>query len=140
MNTPEITQKLFNKESPDKSTGTWCMDCGDAMRHNVPRMGPEGGWVHKSTGSLLCGPRKEVQWTVSSDTNYLATEELKERCARLERLVFEKNDALFHAESWCKDRADEIRDGAEGLTALPEGFWRDAERMMRRALELEIKK
>lgn len=26
------------------------------MRHNVPRLGPAGGWVHADTGSLNCGP------------------------------------------------------------------------------------
>jgi hypothetical protein len=47
----------FSPTSPDKSTGHWCAHCGAAMRFNIPRMGPAGGFVHALTGSLLCGPQ-----------------------------------------------------------------------------------
>jgi len=54
---------LFSKDAPDKSTGYWCGDCGHAMRFNVPRMGPSGGFVHANTASLQCGdPVKTAAW------------------------------------------------------------------------------
>ena len=31
-----------------------CMNCGREMRYNVPRLGPDGGFVHADTGSFLC--------------------------------------------------------------------------------------
>ena len=31
-----------------------CAYCGEEMRYNVPRLGPDGGYVHAETGSLLC--------------------------------------------------------------------------------------
>lgn len=34
----------------------YCADCGKDMKHNVPRLGPDGGWVHADTGQLSCGP------------------------------------------------------------------------------------
>ncbi len=34
----------------------WCADCGETMRFNVPRLGPDGGYVHDKTHSLTCGP------------------------------------------------------------------------------------
>lgn len=33
-----------------------CGSCGKPMRFNVPRLGPDGGYVHDDTGSLDCGP------------------------------------------------------------------------------------
>lgn len=44
--------------NPAHLIGT-CADCGEEMIHNVPRMGPDGGFVHKATGYVLCGPRPE---------------------------------------------------------------------------------
>ena len=32
----------------------FCGDCGKPIRHNVPRLGEAGGWVHAETGSLSC--------------------------------------------------------------------------------------
>lgn len=32
-----------------------CSACGMAMRYNVPRLGPDGGFVHCATGKLACG-------------------------------------------------------------------------------------
>lgn len=46
----------ISKDNPDKSTGMWCADCGRSMRHNVPRLGPAGGFVHADTSSVNCGP------------------------------------------------------------------------------------
>jgi len=31
-----------------------CGKCGREMVHNVPRLGKDGGFVHKDTGSFLC--------------------------------------------------------------------------------------
>lgn len=31
-----------------------CAKCGRAMRFNVPRLGPNGGFVHSETGDFLC--------------------------------------------------------------------------------------
>lgn len=36
-----------------------CMNCGKAMRYNVPRMGASGGFVHADTGSLTCDGQKQ---------------------------------------------------------------------------------
>ncbi len=40
--------------NPDHPIAT-CADCGGEMVHNVPRLGPDGGYVHKATGQLQCG-------------------------------------------------------------------------------------
>lgn len=32
-----------------------CGHCGAEMRYNVPRLGPNGGYVHKATGRFDCG-------------------------------------------------------------------------------------
>lgn len=131
---------MTSKDNPDTSTGMWCADCGHAMVHNVPRLGPNGGYVHKDTAQFDCGPRKELQVTSDSmqQGNFRSIPDLIKRHAELEKLVKEKDNALIDAEHFCEDRADEIRDGASGLTAHPEGFWRDAARMMKRALDLEV--
>ena len=55
-----MNAKLFSKESPDKSTGYWCADCGRAMRFNVPRLGEGGGFVHSDTGLLGCDDTVEA--------------------------------------------------------------------------------
>lgn len=31
-----------------------CFRCKKAMRLNVPRLGPSGGYVHADTGKILC--------------------------------------------------------------------------------------
>src|SRR5580692_3626853 len=39
-----------------------CGHCGKPMRFNVPRMGPDGGYVHADTGRLMCddsGPESQ---------------------------------------------------------------------------------
>ena len=46
---------------PDKSTGYWCGRCGHAMIFNVPRMGPDGGFVHADTHFLECADGKLAQ-------------------------------------------------------------------------------
>lgn len=38
-----------------------CLCCGQYMRHNVPRLGAEGGWTHDKTSSPLCLPEDVVQ-------------------------------------------------------------------------------
>jgi hypothetical protein len=40
--------------NPSHPIGT-CTKCGGEMVYNVPRMGPNGGFVHKATGRLVCG-------------------------------------------------------------------------------------
>ncbi len=39
--------------NPAHEVGT-CAKCGREMRYNVPRLGPDGGYVHKDTGKLDC--------------------------------------------------------------------------------------
>lgn len=36
----------------------WCGFCGEEMRYNVPRLGPEAGFVHTTTGSSACAPMR----------------------------------------------------------------------------------
>lgn len=43
--------------NPAHEIGT-CARCGEEMVYNVPRLGPVGGFVHKSDGQYLCGGRK----------------------------------------------------------------------------------
>ena len=45
--------------NPAHPIGT-CADCGGEMVHNCPRLGANGGYIHKETGSVLCGPRPEL--------------------------------------------------------------------------------
>lgn len=40
--------------NPEHAVGT-CSKCGKEMVYNVPRMGPDGGFVHKEAGLLQCG-------------------------------------------------------------------------------------
>lgn len=46
-----------------------CLGCGKEMRHNVPRLGAAGGYVHADTGSPLCGPAKPVQWQLAAESH-----------------------------------------------------------------------
>lgn len=39
--------------NPAHAIGT-CGKCGEEMVYNVPRLGPDGGYVHKATGKLQC--------------------------------------------------------------------------------------
>lgn len=39
--------------NPAHAVGT-CADCGEEMVYNVPRLGRNGGFVHKNTHALLC--------------------------------------------------------------------------------------
>jgi hypothetical protein len=39
--------------NPEHPIGT-CARCGQEMIYNVPRMGPNGGFVHKASGKLMC--------------------------------------------------------------------------------------
>ncbi len=48
--------------NPNHSIGT-CARCGDEMIYNVPRMGPAGGFIHKSTHDLMCGGLKTAKVT-----------------------------------------------------------------------------
>ena len=47
-------ENIISKDNPDKSTGMWCGYCGEAMLYNVPRLGPDGGYVHLKTRKLSC--------------------------------------------------------------------------------------
>lgn len=38
-----------------------CLKCGMPMRHNVPRLGPDGGFVHAASGSLECNMSEPKQ-------------------------------------------------------------------------------
>lgn len=44
-----------------------CMKCGQKMRHNVPRMGDDGGFIHDTTNELLCEPEDVAghQWAIA---------------------------------------------------------------------------
>jgi hypothetical protein len=39
--------------NPDHKIGT-CSKCGNEMVYNVPRLGPDGGFVHKANGKFEC--------------------------------------------------------------------------------------
>jgi len=54
-------RKLYTHPAPKPSapaiqtvSGVTCVKCGAAMRYNVPRLGPDGGYVHAASGSLDC--------------------------------------------------------------------------------------
>lgn len=38
-----------------------CGGCGKEMAYNVPRLGPDGGFVHKDTGKLLCENNRQKE-------------------------------------------------------------------------------
>lgn len=40
--------------NPEHAIGT-CAKCGREMTYNVPRLGKDGGYIHKETGQFLCG-------------------------------------------------------------------------------------
>jgi hypothetical protein len=42
------------RHNPAHPIGT-CSQCGGEMIYNVPRLGPDGGFVHKATGRSFCG-------------------------------------------------------------------------------------
>jgi len=44
--------------NPAHPIGT-CAKCGEEMTYNVPRIGPDGGYVHKETGYFTCGNRQD---------------------------------------------------------------------------------
>jgi hypothetical protein len=46
--------------NPDHKTGT-CLKCGEEMEFNVPRLGHDGGYVHKDTGSFICNDAKRLE-------------------------------------------------------------------------------
>lgn len=37
-----------------------CTKCGEQVVFNVPRLGINGGFVHKSTGRFLCGECRDL--------------------------------------------------------------------------------
>lgn len=39
-----------------------CMECGEPMRHNVPRLGPDGGYIHAKTGRFSCADKPDIGW------------------------------------------------------------------------------
>lgn len=46
--------------NPEHAFGT-CAKCGEEMVANVPRLGVDGGFIHKSTGEFMCGVAKLEQ-------------------------------------------------------------------------------
>ena len=42
--------------NPEHAIGT-CGDCGREMIHNIPRLGDNGGFIHKENHSYMCPPR-----------------------------------------------------------------------------------
>lgn len=51
MTAPNQPPSQNNPVDGEKAT---CGVCGKPARHNVPRLGPAGGWVHAHDGSHLC--------------------------------------------------------------------------------------
>jgi hypothetical protein len=49
-------QYKYNTKHP---IGT-CCDCGKEMIFNVPRLGANGGFVHKETGEFMCQKEKII--------------------------------------------------------------------------------
>lgn len=43
--------------NPNHPIGT-CCTCGEEMIYNAPRLGPDGGYVHKSTSGFICSPKE----------------------------------------------------------------------------------
>lgn len=65
-------EKLF-EWNPSHQCGT-CAFCGGEMAYNVPRLGPNGGFIHRDTGDFLCKPktsirRKKNEKTLHKETN-----------------------------------------------------------------------
>lgn len=44
--------------NPAHAVGT-CSRCGEEMTWNVPRLGPDGGFIHKETGKLQCADQPD---------------------------------------------------------------------------------
>lgn len=44
---------MIHPHNPNHPAGT-CSNCGEEMKHNVPRLGAAGGFVHKATGRSEC--------------------------------------------------------------------------------------
>lgn len=50
-----MDKQLLDKSPPEVAQPDFCCSsCGKPMRYNVPRLGPDGGFVHAATGSLSC--------------------------------------------------------------------------------------
>ena len=39
--------------NPEHACGT-CAKCGGEMIYNIPRLGKDGGFIHKETGRFIC--------------------------------------------------------------------------------------
>ena len=51
----EVPEQDSVPSAPPMETNTYtCGKCGAEMTYNVPRLGPNGGFVHKATGRLEC--------------------------------------------------------------------------------------
>jgi hypothetical protein len=50
--------------------GPVCAKCGEAMRYNVPRMGPAGGFIHAATGKFECAVAQSQAETPHSKSQY----------------------------------------------------------------------
>jgi len=54
--------------NPAHPIGT-CCTCGEEMAYNVPRLGKNGGFVHKATGKFSCSDKDTAKFD-----DYLETE------------------------------------------------------------------
>lgn len=64
--------------NPAHPVGT-CGDCGAEMAHNVPRLGADGGFVHKATGKLECAAALALEEIEFTETEPEPCPECKER-------------------------------------------------------------
>lgn len=62
-----------------------CGKCGKAMRYNVPRLGPAGGFVHADTGSPMCAKETAVEAQRQSELPAPAGSTIAHIGARIER-------------------------------------------------------
>lgn len=68
------------RHNPAHEIGT-CGRCGEEMAYNVPRLGPNGGYIHKATGSLSCadeGPAQHVIYSQTSEPERAASPALEQ--------------------------------------------------------------
>jgi hypothetical protein len=98
--------------NPSQTVGT-CSKCGEEMLFTVPRIGRDGGYIHKSTGKFLC---KDEKPSVSFATTLVDTEvntEVDEIVEALKQLPsqgfedydpkdFEVDPQYSHHESSCR--------------------------------------
>lgn len=69
---------LFNKDKPH------CAICGKPARHNVPRLGPDGGWIHQDGTHLCLLPAQQLACEAAQVATPTSPDHAKlaEECAR----------------------------------------------------------